>query len=113
MTSIPKRLSTRRLAAVSAVSAVSALSAAAALAPAASASGAPAAFAAPNLPAFHLPSFADFPLATAGFTPGSLSFVGPQVAIGPTVIGSVFNGGTSVVVTTAPPVNSGNVIGSP
>jgi hypothetical protein len=49
----------------------------------------------PALPAFHMPAF----------TPGSLSFVGPAigsigVAIGPTVIGSVFNGGTTVCVST-------------
>jgi hypothetical protein len=49
----------------------------------------------PALPAFQLPAF----------TPGSLSFVGPSVgsigvAIGPTVIGSVFNGGTTVCVST-------------
>jgi hypothetical protein len=48
-----------------------------------------------SLPAFQLPAF----------TPGSLSFVGPSVgsigvAIGPTVIGSVFNGGTTVCVST-------------
>jgi hypothetical protein len=35
------------------------------------------------------------------------------VAIGPTLIGSVFNGGTAIVVATDQPVNSGNVIGSP
>jgi hypothetical protein len=44
---------------------------------------------------------------------GTLGFQGPQAAIGPTVIGSLFNGGTSVVVANEPPVNSGNVIGSP
>jgi hypothetical protein len=49
----------------------------------------------PALPAFQVPPF----------TPGSLSFVGPSigsigVAIGPTVIGSVFNGGTTVCVST-------------
>jgi hypothetical protein len=38
-------------------------------------------------------------------------FYGPQVAIGPTVIGAVFNGGTSVVTATGSPINSGNVIG--
>ncbi|HEY6759161.1 MAG TPA: hypothetical protein VI318_06705 [Baekduia sp.] len=73
----------------------------------------------PSLPAFTLPAgglpaLGDLPAFTlpAGFTP-SLFFQGPQVAIGPTVIGSVFNGGTSVVVANEPPVNSGNVIGSP
>jgi hypothetical protein len=49
----------------------------------------------PTLPAFQLPAF----------TPGSLSFAGPSVgsigvAIGSTVIGSVFNGGTTVCVST-------------
>jgi hypothetical protein len=51
-----------------------------------------------------------------GFGAVPLSFVGPSVgfvasAIGPTVIGSVFNGGTSVVVSTSPA--AGSVIGSP
>ena len=39
--------------------------------------------------------------------------VGGQVAMGPTVIGSVFNGGVSVVVSNNPPIASGNVIASP
>jgi hypothetical protein len=56
-----------------------------------------------------LPAFGALP----AFDVPALGFVGPQVAIGPTVIGSVFNGGTSVVVSNDPPVNSGNVIASP
>jgi hypothetical protein len=55
----------------------------------------------PALPA--LPAFSGLP----AFTPVPLSFVGPSigilgVAIGPTVIGSVFNGGTTVVVGVGP-----------
>jgi hypothetical protein len=61
----------------------------------------------PALPA--LPATGVLP----AFTPAGLAFFGPQVAIGPTVIGSVFNGGTAVVVSNDPPVNSGNVIASP
>lgn len=53
----------------------------------------------PALPA--LPGVGGLP----AFTPAPLSFVGPAVgqvavAIGPTVIGSVFNGGTTVCVST-------------
>ena len=51
--------------------------------------------------------------ALPAFTPAPLTFVGPAVAIGPTVIGSVFNGGTAVVVSNYPVTNSGNVTGSP
>ena len=95
---------------------VAALTAAAVLVPAAGASAAPAALPVPTLPAFSLPTtgLPALPAFTlpAGFAP-ALTFQGPQVAIGPTVIGSVFNGGTSVVVANDPPVNSGNVIGSP
>ena len=51
----------------------------------------------PSLPSLQ-------PVNLPAFTPGSLSFVGPSssasVAIGPTVIGSVFNGGTTVCVST-------------
>ncbi|MDQ1381259.1 MAG: hypothetical protein QOF26_1823 [Baekduia sp.] len=105
------KLSLKRLAPVTAVTAAVA---AAVLIPAAGASAAPAPFALPSLaalpslsaaglPAFDLPAFTGVPL----------TFAGPQVAIGPTVIGSVFNGGTSVVVANQPPVASGNVIGSP
>jgi hypothetical protein len=55
----------------------------------------------PALPAFQMPAFSGLP----AFTPAPLSFVGPSigqiaVAIGPTVIGSVFNGGTTVCVST-------------
>jgi hypothetical protein len=104
----------RRLAALAAVGTVGIL------APVASASAAPAAFPIPSLPAFSLPTtglpalpaLPAFTLPAGGFAP-ALTFQGPQVAIGPTVIGSVFNGGTSVVVANEPPVNSGNVIGSP
>jgi hypothetical protein len=70
----------------------------------------------PTLPALGaLPALPALPATGAlpAFTPGALAFFGPQVAIGPTVIGSVFNGGTAVVVSNDPPVNSGNVIGSP
>ena len=94
------KLTLKRLAALGAVGA------AGALVPVAGASAAPAAL--PVLP--HLPPFA---LPAGGFTPAGLLFQGPQVAIGPTVIGSVFNGGTAVVVSNDPPVGSGNVIGSP
>jgi hypothetical protein len=53
----------------------------------------------PGLPG--LPGLGGLP----AFTPAPLSFVGPAVgqvavAIGPTVIGSVFNGGTTVCVST-------------
>jgi hypothetical protein len=68
----------------------------------------------PGLPAFGagLPAFGGLP----AFDPAGLGFVGPAVgqvavAIGPTVIGSVFNGGTTVVVSTEPAV--GNTIASP
>ena len=105
--------SLKRLAAVGAVGAVGVL------VPVASASAATT----PTLPAFALPRVPALPagaygalaasrLPAGGFAP-ALTFQGPQVAIGPTVIGSVFNGGTSVVVANEPPVNSGNVIGSP
>ena len=53
-----------------------------------------------------VPSPSVAPLAgLPAFTPPPLSFVGPAVgavgvAIGPTVIGSVFNGGTTVCVST-------------
>ena len=102
----------KRLAAVAAVGAVGVL------VPVAGASAATT----PATPPFALPSLPAWPAANLGalpafqlpaFTPGALTFQGPQVAIGPTVIGSVFNGGTSVVVSNEPPVNSGNVIGSP
>jgi hypothetical protein len=73
------------------------------------------------LPALSLPAAGGLPaLPAAGglpaFTPAPLSFVGPAiggigVAIGPTVIGDVFNGGTTVVVTAGPGL--GNTIGSP
>jgi hypothetical protein len=97
------------------VAAVAAVSAAGVLLPAAGASAAPAPLAVPSLPAFTLPA-GGLPALPAFDWPGGfggLAFQGPQVAIGPTVIGSVFNGGTSVVVANEPPVNSGNVIGSP
>jgi hypothetical protein len=113
------RLSLKRLAPLTAVTA------AAVLIPAAGASAAFAPLPVPSLPAFSLPagglpSLPAFPATgfpatgfpAAGFAP-ALTFVGPQVAMGPTVIGSVFNGGTAVVVSNDPPVGSGNVIGSP
>jgi hypothetical protein len=88
-----------------AVSAAGVVSALAVAAPIADAGAATPAWGA-GLPAFHPPAFAPVPL----------SFVGPSVgfvasAIGPTVIGSVFNGGTTVVVSTSPA--AGSVIGSP
>jgi hypothetical protein len=107
------RLNLKRLAPVAALTAAAA---AAALIPAASASAAPAPLPVPSLPALALPAgLPPLPAFTlpAGFAGVPLTFAGPQVAIGPTVIGSVFNGGTSVVVTTQPPIASGNVIGSP
>jgi hypothetical protein len=110
------RLSLKRLAPVTA------LAAASVLIPAAGASAAFAPLPVPSLPAFSLPAGGlsalpafDFPaggFGAGGFAP-ALTFQGPQVAIGPTVIGSVFNGGTAVVVANDPPVGSGNVIGSP
>jgi hypothetical protein len=91
--------------------AVSAAGVIAALAIAAPVAGASAAtpLSLPALPAFHVPAFAGLP----AFTPAPLSFVGPSVgqvavAIGPTVIGSVFNGGTTVVVSTAPAAGAVN-----
>lgn len=100
------------------VTAVTLAAAAGAVIPAAGASAAPAPLPIPSLPALTLPTtgLAALPALPAftlpaGFT--GLTFQGPQVAIGPTVIGSVFNGGTSVVVANEPPVGSGNVIGSP
>jgi hypothetical protein len=74
----------------------------AALAIAAPVAGATAATPAlPVLPVPTLPAVGGLP----AFTPAPLSFVGPAVgavgvAIGPTVIGSVFNGGTTVCVST-------------
>jgi hypothetical protein len=101
---------------------VAAVAAAGVLIPAAGASAAPVPFAVPSLPALSLPAaglpaaglpaLPAFTFPAAGFSP-ALTFQGPQVAIGPTVIGSVFNGGTAVVVSNDPPVGSGNVIGSP
>jgi hypothetical protein len=73
----------------------------------------------PTLPAFTgLPAFAGLPAFT-GVTPAAgvpISFIGPSVgfvgvAIGPTVIGSVFNGATVVQVVNGPAGSS--VIGSP
>jgi hypothetical protein len=64
-------------------------------------------------PAFHpLPAFAPLP----AFQGVPLTFIGPSVgfvgvAIGPTVIGSVFNGATVVQVVNGPAGSS--VIGSP
>jgi hypothetical protein len=61
--------------------------------------------AAPAIPALPaLPALRGFG-ALPAFTPVPLSFVGPAVgavgvAIGPTVIGSVFNGGTTVCTST-------------
>jgi hypothetical protein len=108
------RLSLKRLAPVTVVTAAAA---AGVLIPAAGASAAPAALPVPSLPALAmpagLPALPAFAFPATGFAGVPLTFQGPQVAIGPTVIGSVFNGGTSVVVANDPPVASGNVIGSP
>jgi hypothetical protein len=77
------------------VSVASLVAALAIAAPATAASAATSATPLPPLPA--LP-------ALPAFTPVPLTFVGPTasvaVAIGPTVIGSVFNGGTTVCVST-------------
>jgi hypothetical protein len=59
-----------------------------------------------------LPAIGELP----AFTPAPLGFVGLSighvgVAMGPTVIGSVFNGGTTVVVSSN--AAAGNTIGSP
>ncbi|MEA2212434.1 MAG: hypothetical protein QOF83_2382 [Solirubrobacteraceae bacterium] len=58
----------------------------------------------PTLPTYAFPSLPPISSLPA-FQPAPLSFVGPSigsigVAIGPTVIGSVFNGGTTVCVST-------------
>ena len=74
----------------------------------------------PAFAGFHLPAFTAPPALTGfhlpAFTPAPLSFVGPSVgfvgvAIGPTVIGSVFNGATVVQVVNGPAGSS--VLGSP
>jgi hypothetical protein len=75
----------------------------------------------PAAPAAHTRAFGGLPGlggfgGLPGFHPVPLSFVGPSVgfvavAIGPTVIGSVFNGGTTVVVSTSPA--QGNTVASP
>jgi hypothetical protein len=99
-----------------AVSAASVIAALAIAAPANAATATPTPKELPALPT--LPAFGGgfpgggFP----AFDGAPLGFVGPQVgqvavAIGPTVIGSVFNGGTTVVVSTEPAV--GNTIASP
>jgi hypothetical protein len=59
-----------------------------------------------SLPAFSLPAFSGVPISFVG---PSIGFVG--VAIGPTVINSVFNGATVVQVVNGPAGSS--VIGSP
>jgi hypothetical protein len=64
------------------------------------------AFPAFQFPAFNFPAFTPVPLTFAG---PSVGFVG--VAIGPTVINSVFNGATVVIVSNGPAGSS--VIGSP
>jgi hypothetical protein len=90
------RMSRLRRRAVSVAGIVAVLAIAA---PAAEANAATPAGPLPALPA--VPPFAGIP----AFTPAPLSFVAPGVgavgvAIGPTVIGSVFNGGTTVCVST-------------
>ena len=106
---------TRR--AVSAAGVITALAVAAPLAQASAATPVvplpPSALAAlGSLPAFgSIPGLGSLP----AFDPVPLSFVGlpigAGVAIGPTVIGDVFNGGTTVVVSNSPAVGSTN--GSP
>jgi hypothetical protein len=96
--SIKRRSSPIRRRAVSAAVVVTALAAAA---PVGQASAALALPHVPALPSYHLPAVGALP----AFTPSPLSFVGPSVgqvavAMGPTVIGSVFNGGTTVCVST-------------
>jgi hypothetical protein len=93
-----------------AVSAASVIAALAIAVPANAATATPTPKELPALPT--LPAFGGLP----AFDGAPLGFVGPQVgqvavAIGPTVIGSVFNGGTTVVVSTEPAV--GNTIASP
>jgi hypothetical protein len=99
---------TRRTAA--AVAAILAVLAIAVPVTGASAATTPAAFPAftgfTGFPAFHFPAFTPVPLSFVG---PSVGFVG--VAIGPTVINSVFNGGTLVIVSNGPA--GGSVIGSP
>jgi hypothetical protein len=67
----------------------------------ASATTTPAAF-----PGFPLPAFAGVPPSSVGPPAGSMA-----VAVGPTIIGAVFNGPTVVQVTTNGPASS--VVGSP
>jgi hypothetical protein len=92
---------------VAAVGVVAALAVAAPIAEAGAATSHFSLPALPALPTFHpLPPLPALPpYALPAFTPAPLSFVGPSigsigVAIGPTVIGSVFNGGTTVCVST-------------
>lgn len=92
-----RRMSAIKRCAVSATGVVAALAMAGPVAGASAAT--PTWPAVPPLPA--LPSLGSLP----AFQPAPLSFVGPSigsigVAIGPTVIGSVFNGGTTVCVST-------------
>jgi hypothetical protein len=86
-----------------------------------------------QLPAFHLPAYGGFPAFNpvpfsgvgggyggagyggagyggAGYGGAGVGepFAGVAVAIGPTVIGSAFNGGTTVVVSTGPAAGSVN-----
>ena len=93
------------------LAATTAACAAGVLAPSAAAHAATAPRAFPRLSTLSYPAPGAFAF-PAGFAP-TLVFYGPQVAIGPVVIGAVFNGGTSVVTATGSPINSGNVIGSP
>jgi hypothetical protein len=100
--------------AVAAVSVIAALAIAAPVGQASAATTTKAAL--PGLPDLGgLPALGGFGgLGVGGFPAFDLpplSFVGPQVAIGPTVIGSVFNGGTTVVVSTEPA--QGNTVASP
>ena len=74
----------------------------------------------PPFAGFHFPALTASPALTGfqlpAFTSPGLSFIGPSVgfvgvAIGPTVIGSVFNGATVVQVVNGPAGSS--VLGSP
>jgi hypothetical protein len=61
----------------------------------------------------HLPAIANLPAVDGfggfgGFGGYGGPWAGVAVAIGPTVIGSVFNGGTTVVVSTAPAAGAVN-----
>jgi hypothetical protein len=74
-------------------------------APIADASAATTPAALPEFPGFPLPAFAEVPPSFVGLPAGST-----PVAVGPTIIGAVFNGPTVVQVANAP---ASSVVGSP